>query len=77
MSVATSPSMEPGEQIFDWWEPRPWMRRSRTGFHFLKYIRSVLLYLTQFQSFIEFFLEFEQYFGITFPFTSKMGKEVM
>lgn len=53
------------------------MRRSRTGFHFLKYIRSVLLYLTQFQSFIEFFLEFEQYFGMTFPFTFKMGKEVM
>lgn len=51
------------------------MRRSRTGFHFLKYIRSAFLYLTQFRSFIEFFLEFEQYFGITFPFTSKMGKE--
>lgn len=77
VSVAASPTVEPRERICGCWEPRPWLRRSRTGFHFLKYIRSVLLYLTQFQSFIEFFVQFEKYFGIPFPFTSKMGKEVM
>lgn len=39
-------------------------------------ISLLLVSFTRFQSFVESFLEFKRYFGITFPFTSKTGKEI-
>lgn len=50
------------------------MRRAKKGFHLLKYLHCLFLFLTRFQSFVEFFTEFKKHFGITFPIHLQDGK---